>query len=172
MIEIWKSVTGFEGHYEVSNCGRIKSLARQGMCRWISERILKTDETYDGHLLVTLRLKGNRTRRSVHKVVLEAFVGKCPAGQECRHLNGIADDNRLENLAWGTPRENKEDMRRHGTMPIGETLGMSKLTKKQVIHIRRILDKTNHFQKEIAEMFDVTPGCISAIKLRKVWKHT
>lgn len=52
----------------------------------------------------------------VHRLMLEAFVGPCPPGMECRHLNGVADDNRLENLCWGTHLENEMDRRRHGTM--------------------------------------------------------
>lgn len=54
----------------------------------------------------------------VHRLVLGAFVGPCPAGMECRHLNGDSTDNRVENLAWGTHVENVKDVIAHGNNPM------------------------------------------------------
>src|SRR5262245_55882735 len=97
--ETWRPVVGFSG-YEISDAGRVKSLARrnlQGAMR--RERILRTDRLC-GYLLVRLARDGIKHPRLVHRLVLEAFVGVCPAGLQTRHLNSIRDDNRLENLCW------------------------------------------------------------------------
>lgn len=66
-----------------------------------------------GHLRVCLSLPGGQQCHYVHRLVLQAFVGPCPDGLECRHLNGDPTDNRVENLAWGTPSENRQDMWKH-----------------------------------------------------------
>ncbi|MDE2095631.1 MAG: HNH endonuclease [Patescibacteria group bacterium] len=79
---------------------------------------------------------GNKKYSLVHRLVLEAFIGPCPPGMECRHLNGNRSDNRLENLCWGTRIENVEDKRKHGTILRGEMNPNAKLTADTVIQIR------------------------------------
>lgn len=70
-----------------------------------------------GHLKVQIRMAGKYHHAWVHRLVLETFAGPCPDGMECRHLNGNPKDNRLENLAWGTPSENSADTKAHGYAP-------------------------------------------------------
>lgn len=90
--------------YEVSNRGIVR---RDG-------RSLKPSPVGGGYLQVTLSVAGHRRCRYVCALVLEAFVGACPPGQEARHLNGDRADNSLGNLRWGTPLENLWDARVHG----------------------------------------------------------
>lgn len=118
--EIWKPVVGYEGLYEVSDQGRVKTVARtvirsNGRTHSIRERVRSASPNHKGYLKVTLTKDGSLRTRTVHTLVLEAFVGARPAGQECRHLNGNPADPRLENLTWGTPRENAADRIGHGT---------------------------------------------------------
>ena len=75
-------------------------------------RQLKPYPQSKGHCVVSI---GRKNTRFVHRLILEAFVGPCPEGMECRHLDGDPGNNRLENLAWGTPEENHADSVRHGT---------------------------------------------------------
>lgn len=108
-MENWLPVVGYEGQYEVSNLGRVKSLKRQ------NPRILRSFPAHRGHQCVSLWNDKLKTA-FVHRLVLEAFVGPCPGeGFMCRHLNGNPADNRVENLAWGTALENAQDVIRHGT---------------------------------------------------------
>ena len=80
---------------------------------------------------------GKHVLRLVHHLVLEAFVGKRPKGTEARHVNDRdPTNNRLDNLAWGTHRENEADKIRHGTSQHGERNAMCKLTDAQVNEIR------------------------------------
>lgn len=118
--EIWKPVVGYEGYYEVSNMGRVRSVDRiihrsDGRTRIAKARILKPFGSKYGHLELKLYRDANVNNCQVHRLVLEAFVGRCPDGMECCHNNGIADDNRLENLRWDTPSANQYDSVRHGT---------------------------------------------------------
>jgi len=114
-------VPGFERYYEVSDLGRIRSLDRMvptrgaGM-RLSPGRILKGGTYKDGHKHLVLSAEGRRHASTVHRLVMLAFVGPRPEGMEIRHLNGIPDDNRVTNLAYGTALENAEDRDdRHGT---------------------------------------------------------
>lgn len=117
--ERWLAVPGYEGIYEVSDIGRVRSLAKidaQGARR--KQRLFKPSKMDAwGHLGVTFRQGGRRESRYVHRLVLEAFVGPCPPGMEGCHWNDVKDDNRLTNLRWGTKSENRLDCVRNGTDP-------------------------------------------------------
>lgn len=117
--EEWRPVVGLEGSYEVSNRGKVRSLDRviedrRGVRRRVSGRTLKPG-TNQGYFCVSL---AGHTR-SVHQLVLEAFVGPYPSKtHEVCHNNGDKTDNRLENLRYGTRSENTLDMVRHGMHPM------------------------------------------------------
>lgn len=103
----WKPVVGFEGYYEVSDSGDVRSL-RTG-------KIMATHPAKNGgHLRLRLTDGVRKRRVFVHVLVLEAFVGPRPDGAITRHLDGDPTNNRLDNLAWGTPRENNQDTLLHG----------------------------------------------------------
>lgn len=117
--EEWRWVPGYEGRYEVSNCGRVRSWVAKGLPH---PYVLTAWSGQMGRLSTHLSIGGRKRNRLVHQLVMEAFVGPCPPGMLVRHLNGHAYDNRLENLAYGTPLENAADAKRHGTVrsPISE----------------------------------------------------
>jgi hypothetical protein len=108
-MERWLAVPEWEGLYEVSDLGRVRSLSRQTSKGVRSGRVLRFGTYKDGHKHVTFSRNGKATMYQVHRVVLLAFVSPCPDGLQVRHKNGIPDDNRLENLTYGTPAENMAD---------------------------------------------------------------
>lgn len=110
MEEQWAAVVDYEGLYEVSDAGRVRSIARPGT----RGGILRGEVHPDGYPSVKLSKGGRKKHLTVHVLVATAFRGPRPDGQECRHLNGDPSDNRLENLAWGTSAENSQDMIGHG----------------------------------------------------------
>ena len=118
MTEDWRAVPGWEGLYEVSDQGRVRSLPRVTRggfsgTRRISGKVLSPVYTVSGHVGVMLQ-DGERVFRSgIHRLVMLAFVGPCPEGMEVCHNNGIPDDNRLENLRYGTRSENIYDAVKH-----------------------------------------------------------
>jgi hypothetical protein len=104
--EIWRPIVGYEGLYEVSSIGRVKSLAR--ICKDGHERkekILKPSPMVKGYMLVNL-CKHSTSIKSflVHRLIAGAFFGKSPLAID--HLNGNKTDNRIENLEYVTNREN------------------------------------------------------------------
>lgn len=126
--EQWAPIPGFEGRYEASDMGRIRSLDRaietRNGSRWkpgepgtpgirrLKGRVLKPGTlTSQGHLHVILEGGHDRT---VHSLVLEAFVGPCPPEMMARHFDDDPRNNRLDNLSWGTRSENAYDAVRNG----------------------------------------------------------
>lgn len=112
-MEIWKDVIGYEGIYQVSHLGSIKSLSRiilrNGKYPFISKEItLKKCLNNRGYLTVNLSKNGNKKVRTVHQLVAEAFLGHTPCGYELvvDHKNNIKTDNRFENLHIVTARVN------------------------------------------------------------------
>lgn len=114
--EIWKPVVGHEGHYEVSDQGRVRSVYRAVRIgnhtrRYQSKLLAPGTMNRFGHQSVAIG-KGNS--RCVHDLVLEAFVGPRPPGQEGRHADLDGSNNRLDNLSWGSRGENNKDVTRAG----------------------------------------------------------
>lgn len=106
----------------------------------------------------------------MHQLVLEAFVGHRPEGYEVRHFpDSGRSNNRLENLSWGTRQANANDRIVHGTHPIGEKNGHSKLTVRQVKAIRAAAGTISN--AELGRRYGVSRVAIGLIMNRKVWTH-
>jgi len=175
--EIWRPIQGYEGRYDVSNHGRVKSLKRkcrswhhgtEGIRKVPGKIILGGGKRYR---LVQLR-DGKKGRYfKVHRLVLEAFVGPCPDGMEACHNDGNSFNNHVGNLRWDTPINNHADRKSHGTNMEGQENGNAKLTNSDVEQIKHLLKHTNLYLSEIAKMFNVSTGLISAIKQKRIWRH-
>lgn len=114
--EIWRAVPGYEGAYEVSSEGRVRSLERldsRGRRRHAMLRSLHVMPS--GHFTLGLCKDAHRRIAQVHHLVLEAFVGPRPEGMEACHRNDDPGDNRVENLRWDTRSANALDSVRNGT---------------------------------------------------------
>lgn len=168
--EIWKDIPGFEGLYQASDLGRIKSFIE-----WngTNVRILNCGRN-NGYLVVVLSKNGIKKMYRVHRLILETFIGPCPKGMECRHLNGIRTDNRLCNLRWGTRSENSQDTIKHGNHYQPNNYGkqncICKLNKKDIPNIREMI-KNGYTCESIGKIYGVHRRTIQDIKLNKTWKH-
>jgi hypothetical protein len=140
-VEEWRTIPGYVGLYEVSDLGRVRSVARK--CKtWFGERshrqqILKPCQNWAGYFCVNLR-SNDKTRRtvSVHRLVLLAFVGPRPEGLQGCHNDGVKANNRLDNLRYDTREANYRDRDRHGNQPRGAAVKTAKLTTQAVLEIR------------------------------------
>lgn len=117
--EQWKPINGWEGFYEVSDHGRVRSVdrviphARSGQLRLRGKIIVQgTDE--GGHMFARLCRNGTAKQMYVHRLVLEAFVGPCPDGMEGLHWDDDQKNNHVSNLRWGTRSDNLRDSVRNG----------------------------------------------------------
>lgn len=163
--EIWKDIPGYEGEYQASNLGRIKSLERKTrginpythkpFLRTVPERILKPGRySKTSHVSVILRHGGQG--KPVHQLIMRTFVGEPPEGMEVLHINGNPTDNRLSNLRYGSRTENILDVYRQGGR-------WRKLTIENVLEIRVLLKKGEK-GRDIARQYNVSEVTISSIK--------
>jgi hypothetical protein len=164
--ERWLPIDGWPG-YEISNAGRLRSWKKSR--RHPDEalpRILSTYTLPRGYRCVKLKDRGRKWSAYIHRLVLSAFVGTAPAGQECRHLNGDPADNRLTNLAWGTKRENQTDIDRHGNRVKGERqhCAMSENTARGLL-----AHPGSH--ADAARAFGVRYHAAYNIRTRRTWRH-
>jgi len=166
--EKWKPVVGYEGTYEISDRGRIRSLERT-LCdgRRMKGKALKPWIHSEGYSYIYLCRDGKPKGKFIHRLILEAFTGPCPDGMECCHNNGDPLDNRLKNLRWDTRSNNEKDKVLHGTDNRGENNWNARLCELDIWLIRNC-DGT---QRQLAEFFGVSQVLVGLIKLRRRWAH-
>lgn len=158
--EIFKDVIGYEGLYQVSNLGRIKSLSNNKLKK---EKILKQNVSNCGYKTVCLSKKNKYKTYTIHRLVANNFLSNNDNKRTVNHINGIKTDNRLENLEWCTTSENTKHAYNNGLINVSkaENHVNSKLTNVQVLEIRAIGRSLK--QREIAEMYGVSQVIISNI---------
>lgn len=160
--------------YAIDENGTVLSVCGKGFGAGINRQWSKARRvkpcTRHGYYCVCLSRDGHAKHISVHKLVLETFVGPCPDGMQCRHLDGNKANNHKDNLAWGTPLENSCDKVLHGTSYSGEKCGKSKLKDADVLAIRTRA-KNGERHADIARDFPVHKDVISRIVRRETWKH-
>lgn len=124
MSERWLPVPGYEGLYSVSDLGRVRSEPREVRAPWgtklIGGRVLKPTvvakpDHVTGYARTSLHKEGERRQVDVHTLVLEAFIGPRPPGQEACHADDVGTNNVLTNLRWGTRSDNIKDQIRNGS---------------------------------------------------------
>jgi hypothetical protein len=182
--EQWRDVPGYEGLYQVSSWGKVKSLSRQtrngpgdNHWMWSKDRILAAPIDARGYRYVGLprfAADGQATctykNHRVHLLVLAAFVGPLPQDQMGRHLDNNKLNNRLDNLAYGTHQDNMNDKFVHGTNPAGSKNPGSKLSEDDVLAIRNAFVR-GATQTSLALEYHVSVGSVCNIVHGKSWQH-
>ena len=190
MIEIWKSIKGYEGLYEVSNFGRVKSLGRITKRKQGS----KVVELYKPEVILT-QLRGGKKRNYlfvnlyqekteneprkheqhyVHRLVADAFIPNPENKKDVNHIDGNPGNNNVSNLEWNTRKENIQHAYEHGlTVNFGSSHHFAKLTEEQVIEIRskHVKGKRGSGYIALAKQYGVSPELIRAIVRGKIWKR-
>ena len=123
MTEVWKDIVGYEGLYQVSNLGRIKSIGKD------ADRILKVNKKRNGYIGCVLSKNGIIKHYRVHRLVAEAFIPNTENKPQVNHINGIKTDNNAKNLEWCTAKENINHSFKAG-LSRGRRDGKNVLSKK------------------------------------------
>jgi NUMOD4 motif/HNH endonuclease len=168
-MEIWKSIEGYEGKYEVSSLGRVKSLSRVVVKRGIEytyqDKIIYLDKTNTGYFRATLCKDGSCKKFGVHRLVAQAFISNPEDKPTVNHIDGDKSNNTLSNLEWNTHSENSQHSIDTGLQPVlhGWLKRGAKLTKEQVEEIRGSYVKGSITHKEIAKKYNVSRPLISRL---------
>lgn len=178
--EEWRSVPDFDGLYEVSSLGRVRSLTRTEIYMRAGDSVqsvrrrkgaLKSQRLdKDGYRIVNLYRDGQHFTGKVHILVCSAFHGPRPDGHEAAHGNGVCTDNRKENLRWARQADNIEDRDRHGTTARGERIVQSKLSGEAIADIRRRRTGGERVAA-IAADCGVSIGTIYHVLQGRTWRH-
>jgi len=177
MEELWKAIPGFEGYYEASNLGRIRSIDRiiydtRGRALRFKGRVLKQERTgYKlGYLGVNLCKEGRMTRRNSHSLIAKTFLGIRPSGLDICHNDGDRTNNKVSNLRYDTPSSNSNDAVHHGKIVVGERHYRAKLT---INHVRtiRLQHQEGQSTQAIASKYGVSQTAIWKIVTRRGWRH-
>lgn len=170
--EIWKPVKSYEGLYEISNLGRVRSLPKEWTTGWNQVKrshggfLLKPSKTRDGYLSVSLSKLGKIKHCSVHRIVLLSFVGK--SDLDCNHKDGNKENNSLENLEYCTTKDNMKHAYSTGLKSNkGEKAPGAKLTSAIITNIRG--NKFSLSKKELAACYNVSVSNIKMILSNKTW---
>lgn len=178
ITEAWKQIPeliqrGIVG-YEVSSIGRLRSYWNSQSQLLLESHLMKLSYYKTGYPYVCIRQHNYK----IHRFVLNAFSGPCPPGLICRHLDGDPTNNRVDNLCWGTHKENSADRTRHGrnnsreNLPIeqhGTNNPRARFTEEQILEIRDLY-RSGISQQKIADQRNVAQTTISAIIRGQTWK--
>lgn len=168
MKEQWKDISGFEGLYQVSSLGNIKSF------HWGKSKKRKLTKNIVGYLHTNLRKNNKQKFYYIHRLVAQNFIPKPLGNLQINHINGIKADNRVKNLEWCTPKENMHHAYSNNLMnpAAGEDCHLSKLNEKQVRLIKHLKNcKPKMTQQEIGNLFNVSGSTIAYIFQNKIWKN-
>ena len=167
--EKWADIAGYEGLYQISTFGRVKSF--NGL--WCSEKILRPYLMNKGKGYLVIRLTKNGKEQSflIHRLVASAFIPNPCQLPEVDHVYGMTFDNSIWNLRWATRLENMQAAVKLGliNVPCGQNSHKAKLTNEQVVYIRNNPDALNIMQ--LAQKFGVDFTAISLIQLGKTYKN-
>lgn len=176
-MEIWKDIPGYEGLYQASTYGRIKSLPKfktiPNTTCYTKERILKGAVSKLGYLVVNLYKNGTVKSFRINRLIGLTFIDNPQNLPWILHNDDNTLNNKVENLRWGTPKDNSKDMvlRNRQNKAKGEKAGQSKLSEQQVLEIRKKYIKRKITTYELSKKYGVAQSNICNIINRKIWKH-
>ena len=161
MEEIFKDVKGYEGYYEVSNLGRVRSTSYKGT------RILKSS-LKSRYKIVVFCINQIKVHKLVHRLVAEAFIPNPNNYSVVNHIDGNRKNNEVSNLEWCTPLYNTQHAKSHNLLNRYEDRPAAKLTKEKVLLIPELIN-LGATTDDLKNLFNVSRRCIDNIFEGKNW---
>lgn len=168
--EEWRPVVGFETKYLVSNIGNVKRVLGSSHLKPKNLKLMLNKDFYNQ---VNLKVNQKTNTKLVHRLVAMSFIPNPYNKPQINHINGIKNDNRVENLEWCTLSENRihaySTGLQNGLSRRGDKNNFNKLKESDVLSIRSEYKKRVTTYKYLAKKYNVTEGCIGSIIKRKNW---
>lgn len=172
--ESWRPVVGYEGIYEVSDQGRVRSVDRvsrfKRTVRKVPGVVLKPLNHPNGYRRVALWKDGIYRSAFIHTLVLEAFAGPRPKDAEAAHNDGSKDNNTISNLRWASRSENQRDRELHGTGRIGKPKPTTGLNAELVRRLRLHAQLTGLSVSALAQHFGLPRTTVADALNRRTWR--
>jgi hypothetical protein len=170
---IWKVVSGFPD-YEISHAGVVRRLTSKKRAR--AGAVKEQWQSTSGRMNVGLYRDGRGHKFQVHRLVLEAFVGPCPEGMECRHLDGNHLNNDLTNLEWSDHTVNMRDRVAHGTSLHGERNPLARITHWHAKAIRILRERHSQPRSGVnaflSRFMGISISIVSKVGRGSTWNET
>lgn len=176
--EVWSPIKNYEGLYEVSNMGRVRSLDRKqsraivGLETYVKKgRVLSPRLQRQGYQLVALFKKGEREDKLIHRIVAESFIPNPLKKETVNHKDNVKGNNVVNNLEWATQSENSKHAFENGfNSNKGEKNPSRKLNSKEVRRIKMALG-CGMSARELGNIYNVHKSTIKSIRTGRNWKH-
>lgn len=175
--ESWKPTHIFSDCYEVSDTGRVRSIARKrrdvnGVLHRYRSRMLNPNMRANGYLYAKLSRDQTYKTVAVHRLVCWAFCGPPPSrAHEVGHLDGTRDNNSAPNLQWLTSQQNNRQKEEHGTLRAGSRNHNAKLTEATVSMARSLYGTQKYALSELGEMFGCDKGTMHKAVSGRSWQR-
>lgn len=176
-MEQWKDVAGFEGYYQISNAGKIRSLDRQeaqtnGHPMTYKGKMMNPCKDGKGYRFMYLARNGKRKMYKIHRLVALAFIPNPYNYEQVNHIDGDKDNNSVNNLEWCTGAYNMQHSFHNGLHKKGERVSTAILTQAQVdeIRSRHIKRDGEYGAKPLAKKYGVSDMTIRNILNNKKWR--
>lgn len=182
--EVWKDVIGYEGLYQVSNFGNVKSLDREvgpknKVPYWRKGKICKQSKNNLGYMTVGFTVNNKKVNKYVHRLVAEAFITNMNNYPQVNHIDCNKTNNKMCNLEWCTNSQNHIHAFKNGLNKLhlhrvaysGEENGRSLLTKEQVLEIKQKYIPYKYSAKKLSKEYGVSESCITHILNNTSWKE-
>ncbi|MFP7224882.1 NUMOD4 domain-containing protein [Priestia filamentosa] len=178
MQEVWKPVKGYEGMYEVSNKGNVKSVPREyinkvGARRTVKGQMLRFFKTKEGYVRISLGINQKQKNYLVHRLVAETFLDNPDGKNEVNHKDANKENNAVDNLEWCTRVDNIRHSFANNLVfrDKGTERYNSKLDENKVREMRRLFETGNYRISEVARMFSVNRKTADNAIKKVTWQH-
>ncbi len=180
--EVFADIPGYEGYYQVSNYGNVRSLDRvikekTGKTQTIKGRVLKQRINPGGYYYVGLGKNGSKATFAIHQLVAQAFIPNPKNKKTVNHMDGNKLNNSVANLEWSTYSENLEHAYKAGLKQAVKSSEVAsknykrKLTEQQVREIKLLIAAKSLTLKQIANQYNVGRSTIGSIKSGRSWSY-
>lgn len=171
-IEEWRDAPGYDGFYQVSSVGRVRSWKKYRSNRRKKPRLLKPDLNTWGYKYVILYKNQKGNHELIHRLVAKAFIENPLNKLQVNHIDGDRENNCVENLEWVTNKENSAHAHELGLIDNrGVKNGQSKLTREDVLDIRNAYRLGCFSYRDFEGAYGISNSCVSMIINEKRWRH-